>query len=99
MHLLIKLLYTLLRALFKSKTYLMLEIAAKDQQLAIYQRKFKRPRLKNRDRIKSGRPKTDKEIIILIKKISKENPSWGNQRIMDELKFLGIEVSLNTIKK
>jgi len=136
-----KLLYAFLRYLFKSKIDLLIELAVKDQQLAIYRKKLKHPRLKNRDRRfsitlsrlwpgwreslvivkpetvilwhrfgfkyywrwkshrKEGRPEINTEVRFLIRKISRENPSWGNMRIRDDLKFLGIEASINTIKK
>jgi hypothetical protein len=35
----------------------------------------------------------------LIRKISRENTAWGKARIRDELKLLGVYVSINTVKK
>jgi transposase InsO family protein len=37
-----------------------------------------------------GRPKIDKEIRELIRKMSRENPLWGVPRIQAELRLLGI---------
>ncbi len=50
-------------------------------------------------RRKGGRPVINWELINLIKKLSRGNPGWGNMRIRDELRFLGMEVALNTVKK
>jgi transposase InsO family protein len=48
---------------------------------------------------KAGRPKVEKEIPDLIRKMSIANPLWGSPRIMGELKKLGIEVAKRTIEK
>jgi transposase InsO family protein len=45
-----------------------------------------------------GRPPIDKEIVALIIRLAKENPSWGCDRIQGELKKLGHEVSDTTIE-
>ena len=47
MILICRLIPALFRILFKSKSDLVIELTAKDRQLAIYQRRFKRVRLKN----------------------------------------------------
>jgi putative transposase len=48
----------------------------------------------------SGRPKLPAEIRILIRKMAAENPSWGEERIADELRLkLGIRVSPRTVGK
>jgi len=141
MLLILKLIFTLIRTLFKSKEFLIMELMAKSQQLSVYENTIKRVKLKNTDRKfwvtlsriwpewkralvivkpetvirwhrkgfkyywkwlsrrKSGRPVINWKLIKLIRKISRENPFWGNMRIRDELKFLGIAISLNTIKK
>ena len=141
MILILKVIFTLLHVLLKSKGDLLIELLAKNQQLHIYNNTIKRVRLRNSDRKfwvalssmwpewkqvllivkpetvirwhrkgfkrywklisrkKGGRPKVDRKTINLIKKISRENSAWGKMRIRDELKFLGIEVSLNTVKK
>ena len=42
------------------------------------------------------RPKIDREIRDLIRRMSKENPLWGAPRIHGELLMLGIEVAQST---
>ena len=42
---------------------------------------------------KSGRPKLDREIRNLIRRMSRENPLWGAPKILSELLLLGHEVS------
>ncbi len=44
-----------------------------------------------------GRPKTDREIRYLVKKMAKANPSWGAPRIHGELLRLGFNVSERTV--
>jgi hypothetical protein len=46
-----------------------------------------------------GRPPTAKECRALIVRLARENPRWGYQRIVGELKGLGIVVSATTVKK
>jgi hypothetical protein len=41
------------------------------------------------------RPKLDKEIRDLIRRISGENPLWGVPRIQSELRLLGYEIAIN----
>lgn len=45
----------------------------------------------------SGRPRTSKNIIQLIKKLSNENPTWGAPRIHSELIHLGYHISESTV--
>jgi hypothetical protein len=40
-----------------------------------------------------GRPKIDREIRDLIRRMSKDNPLWGAPRIHGELLMLGIKVA------
>jgi putative transposase len=47
----------------------------------------------------AGRPEIDAEIRALIRRISKENPSWGAPRIHGELLMLGFDVSESTITR
>ena len=47
----------------------------------------------------TGRPPLDQETIDLILKLKKLNPSWGAQRISDELKKIGYKVSKPTVLK
>lgn len=46
-----------------------------------------------------GRPKIDREILNLIRRMSKENPLWGEPRIHDELLMLRIEVAQLTVAR
>ncbi len=46
-----------------------------------------------------GRPNIDWEVIKLIRRIQKENPTWSPQRIQGELVKLGLDVSDNTVAK
>jgi hypothetical protein len=45
----------------------------------------------------AGRPRVPWEVIKLIKRISRENPTWGAPRIHGELMMLGYWVSESTI--
>ncbi len=47
----------------------------------------------------TGRPRLDQEAINLILKLKKLNPSWGAQRISNELKKIGYQVSKPTVFK
>lgn len=46
-----------------------------------------------------GRPNIDWELIKLIRKLQKENPTWTAQRIQGELARLGLDVCDNTVAK
>jgi transposase InsO family protein len=46
-----------------------------------------------------GRPKVEREIRDLIRRMSKENPTWGAPRIQSELVLLGYEVAESTVSK
>lgn len=46
-----------------------------------------------------GRPKVEAEIRKLIRRMCRENPSWGAPRIHSELKLLGYDVSETTVDK
>jgi len=48
---------------------------------------------------KIGRPPTDLEIRKLIRRMSRENPSWGVPRMQSELALLGHVVSEATVRK
>ena len=48
---------------------------------------------------KVGRPKIDAEIRRLIRRMSRENPTWGVPRIQSELALLGHTVSETTVCK
>jgi hypothetical protein len=46
-----------------------------------------------------GRPPIDKEIRVLIRRISRENPLWGTPRIQSEFHHLGFSVTEKTVAK
>ncbi len=48
---------------------------------------------------KLGRPKIEAEIRALIRRMSRENPSWGVPRIQSELALLGHTLSEATVRK
>jgi len=48
---------------------------------------------------KPGRPAIEPEVRALIRRMSKENPTWGAPRIQSELSLLGLEVAERTVAK
>src|SRR5215469_10326918 len=46
---------------------------------------------------RGGRPRIEREIRALIRRMSRENPTWGAPRIHGELLMLGIEASESTV--
>jgi len=50
-------------------------------------------------RNRAGRPKIDRSLRDLIRRMSQENPNWGASRIHGELLMLGFEVAQSTISK
>ena len=52
-----------------------------------------------KSRKRAGRPKIDRELRDLIRRMSKENPLWGAARIHGELLMLGFEVAQSTVSK
>ena len=52
-----------------------------------------------KSRRRGGRPKIDREIRDLIRRMSKENSLWGAPRIHGELLKLGIEVAQSTVAR
>ena len=54
-------------------------------------------RWKSRNR--AGRPRIDRDLRDLIRRMSRENPLWGAPRIHGELLMLGIEVAQSTVSK
>jgi len=55
-------------------------------------------RWKSRTRA-AGRPPIDREIRDLIRRMARENPTWGRRRIQAELRFLGYDVAELTVAK
>jgi hypothetical protein len=52
-----------------------------------------------KSRRRGGRPRIDREIRDLIRRMSKENPLWGAPRIHGELLMLGIAVAESTVAR
>src|SRR5262245_1186076 len=52
-----------------------------------------------KSRKRAGRPKIDRELRDLIRRMSKENPRWGASRIHGELLMLGFAVAQSTVSK
>ena len=48
---------------------------------------------------RTGRPKVTLEVRELIRRLSRDNSTWGVPRIKDELTLLGIHVAESTIRK
>ena len=48
---------------------------------------------------KPGRPKVDPEVIELIRRMSRDNATWGAPRIQSELALLGHEIAESTVAK
>jgi hypothetical protein len=46
-----------------------------------------------------GRPSVQRDVRELVVRLARENPRWGYQRIVGELKWLGIAVSPTTVRK
>jgi putative transposase len=47
----------------------------------------------------AGRPPLDLELRTLIRRMARENPTWGRRRIQAELRFLGYELAELTVAK
>ena len=52
-----------------------------------------------KSRHRGGRPRMDAEIRTLIRRMARENPTWGAPRIHGELLMLGFEVSEATVSR
>ncbi len=46
-----------------------------------------------------GRPKINQEVRVLIRRMWRENPTWGVPRIQAELHLLGNEIAESTVAK
>ena len=62
----------------------------------LFKRFWKR---KSKPQHKQGRPPLTDDLVALIKRVVKENLTWGAERIRGELLKLGIRVSKSTIQK
>src|SRR5262245_2666448 len=45
-----------------------------------------------------GRPPKAREVRDLVLRVAQENPRWGYQRIVGELKDLGVTISATTVR-
>jgi hypothetical protein len=54
---------------------------------------------RRKSRSKPGRPPIAMSIIMLIRRMSSENVTWGAPRIKDELAMLGHTVAISTVAK
>ena len=52
-----------------------------------------------KSRCRRGRPRVDRELRDLIRRMSQENPLWGAPRIHGELLKLGFEVAQSTARR
>ena len=52
-----------------------------------------------KSRNRGGRPRIDREIRMLIRRMARENPTWGAPRIHGELLMLGFEVAEATVSR
>jgi len=50
-------------------------------------------------RNRAGRPRIDRGLRDMIRRMSRENPLWGASRIHGELLMLGFEVAQSTVSK
>jgi putative transposase len=91
-------LWTFLRVLLFGAAAVALENLALRHQLLVLQRSVSRPRLSRGDRVLS-RPRLDPELRQLIRRMARENPTWGRRRIRAELALLGYEVAELTVAK
>jgi putative transposase len=46
---------------------------------------------------KTGRPATRRNIVVLVRRLARENPGWGYRRIHGELAGLGVKVAASTV--
>ena len=52
-----------------------------------------------KSRLRAGRPRIDRGLRDLIRRMSRENPLWGASRIHGELLMLGFGVAQSTVSK
>jgi putative transposase len=75
-------------------------VIVKPETVVVWHRAGFRMFWRLRSRPKStGRPKIDAEVRTLIRRMAKENPSWGGPRIHGELLKLGFDVSERTVSR
>jgi putative transposase len=49
--------------------------------------------------VRYGRPSIDAEVLGLVLRLAEENPRWGYQRIVGELRKLSVSVSPSTVRR
>ncbi len=54
---------------------------------------------KRKSRSKKAQPKLEKETIVLIQEMAKENSLWGADRIQGKFLKLGIQLAKRTLQK
>ena len=74
-------------------------VFVKPDTVVCWHRKGFRYYWRRKSRSKPGRPPIAMAIIMLIKRMSRENTTWGASRIKDELALLGHEVAESTVAK
>jgi hypothetical protein len=52
-----------------------------------------------KSRHRAGRPRIDRRLRGLIRRMSRENPLWGASRVHGEFLMLGFEVAQSTVSK
>ena len=52
-----------------------------------------------KSRRRTGRPQIDRDLIDLIRRMWRANPTWGSPRIRAELAKLGLRMSAATVRK
>jgi putative transposase len=48
---------------------------------------------------RGGRPRIPREVVALIHRMARQNPTWGSPRIQSELRLLGYEVADSTVAR
>src|SRR6266853_1548470 len=107
--------FSTLCSMFRSRAALELEHIALRHQIGVLKRSArKRPKLTAADRVfwvflsrvwgkirhgLVGRPAVPLDLRNLIRKMSRENPTWGAPRIHGELLKLGVDISETSVSK
>ena len=74
-------------------------ILVKPETVIRWHRKGFRLYWTGKSRHRGGRPRIDAEIRALVRRMARENPTWGAPRIHGELLMLGFEVSEATVSR
>lgn len=67
--------------------------------LGTIQRWATRFRSFRRSRSRGGRPTIDPQLVSLVITLEQENPMWGQRRIQEELRRMGVRLSQPSIQK